>query len=245
MEEEQKPHSGRRMMRSISKMMENPTMNKVMEASQRGAFTALYENLMEYLQLNDDEKQYFLDLHVSRQMKSFNIGMKMRSGELSEEERKALAEELKQTSELVKEGMDYFLNNADDFAEWEFYEKTMGERMMLSQMDQELAESDAALSDETYRELLEMMHQEKKNFQFTSDLHDDQNMDMGAERFSKENLLNSANDIERLNGIISPRAQGILTPEQFTAFLESLKATTEMQQAQLEMAAQMFGDKGK
>ena len=242
---EAKETSGRRMMKSMAKMMDNPTMNKVMEASQRGAVGALYSDLMEYLDLNREETEYFMDLLMFRQMKNVELGMKMMSGELSNEEKKVLTEGIEEAGEIVKEGMETFLNNPEDFAEWEFYEKTMGERMMLSQVDQKLSAADATLSDEAYRELLGMMHEEKKNFQFTSNLHDDKNMDLSTERFSTENLQNFANDIERLNGTISQRAQGMLTPEQFSAFSESLKATTEMQQAQLEMAKQMFGDSEK
>jgi len=237
--------SGRRMMKSMAKMMDNPTMSKVMEASQRGAVGALYSDLMEYLNLDREETEYFMDLLMSRQMKNVELGMKMMSGELSEEEKTAMAEEIEKAGQTVKEEMERFLNNPEDFAEWEFYEKTMGERMMLSQVDQKLAAADETLSDEAYRELLGMMHEEKENFQFSSNLHDDKNMDLSAERFSAENLQSFAADTEKLNGIISQRAQDMLTPEQFAAFSESVQATTEMQQAQLEMAAQMFGNKEK
>ena len=240
-----KETSGRRMMKSMAKMMDNPTMNKVMEASQRGAVGALYSDLMEYLDLNREETEYFMDLLMFRQMENVELGMKMMSGELSDEEKKVLTDGIKEAGEIVKERMETFLNNPEDFAEWEFYEKTMGERMMLSQVDQKLSAADATLSDEAYRELLGMMHEEKNSFQFTSNLHDDKNMDLSAERFSTENLQNFANDIERLNENITQRAQGMLTPEQFSAFSESLKTTTEMQQAQLEMAKQMFGDSEK
>ncbi len=240
---EAKETSGRRMMKSMAKMMDNPTMSKVMEASQRGAVGALYSDLMEYLDLDREETEYFMDLLMSRQMKNVELGMKMMAGELTEEEKTALMEEIKQAGETVETEMENFLNNPADFAEFEFYEKTMGERMMLSQVDQKLSAADATLSDEAYRELLGMMHEEKKDFQFTSNLHDEKNMDLSAERFSTENLQNFGNDIERLNETIIQRAQGMLTPEQFTAFSESVQATTEMQQAQLEMAAQMFGGK--
>ncbi len=238
---EVKETSGRRMIKSMAKMMDNPTMSKMMEASQRGEVGARYSDFMEYLGLNREETKYFMDLLMSRQMKNVGLGMKILSGELDEEEKKALVEEIKMAEETVKEEMERFLNNPEDFAEWEFYEKTVDERMMLSQVDQKLSASDAALSDETYRELLGMMHEEKKDFQFTSDLHDDKNMDLSTERFSTENLQNFASDIEQLNGNINQRAQGMLTPEQFTTFSESLQATTEMQQAQLAMAAQIFG----
>lgn len=233
--------SGRRMMENMAKMMDNPTMNKVMEASQRGAITALYDDLISYLNLSEDEKKYFMDLLMHRQMKQIDMAMKMMSGSVSEEERQALNKEVEEASNLVKEKMEEFLNNQDDYEEFEFYEKTIGERMMLSQMDKDLSESDAALSDETYRELLGIMHDEKENFDFTSDLNDNENMDMSAERFSQENLQNFASDIQKLNDSISQKAERILTPGQYEAFISSLKATTEMQLSQLEMAAQMFG----
>ncbi|MCF7847820.1 MAG: hypothetical protein K9M45_03130 [Kiritimatiellales bacterium] len=238
-----KPDSAQRMMRSISKMLDNPTMNKVMEASQRGALGALYENLLNDLGLNESEKQYFMELLMFRQMKNVELGMKMMSGGLSKEEQQAMTKDLKETADLVKEEMEYFLNSPEDVAEWEFYEKTMGERMMLSQVDQKLAGLDAPLSEDTYRKLLEMMHEEKKNFDFTSNLHDEKNMDMSPNRFSQENIQSFSSDVEQLNANISDKARGILTQQQFDAFSESMKASTEMQQAQLEMAAQMFGGK--
>lgn len=233
--------SGRRMMESMAKMMENPTMNKVMEASQRGAIGALYTDLIDYLNLDKDETKYFMDLLMHRQMKQMDLAMKMMSGGLTDEEKKILTDEVAAASDTVKEEMEKFLNNPEDYAEWEFYEQTVGERMMLSQMDQDLAASDATLSDETYRDLLGMMHDERESFDFTGDLHDEENMDLSAQRFSEENLQNYANDIQRLNDAISRRAESLLTPEQFAAFINSLETTTAMQLAQLEMAADMFG----
>ena len=152
-----------------------------------------------------------------------------------------MTEEIEAASETVKTEMEKFLNDPKDFEEFEFYEKTMGERMMLSSMDQTLSGSDAALSDETYREVLNMMHEEKKNFDFTTDLHDEQNTDLSAERFSTENIQNFADDMDELNKTIIQQAQGILTAEQLKAFEEAIKQTSEMQKAQMEMAAQMFG----
>lgn len=232
--------SGRHMMENMAKMMENPTMNKVMEASQRGAIGALYIDLIAYLNLDEDETKYFMDLLMHRQMKQVDLAMKMMSGGLTDEEKQTLMGEVAAAVDTVKEGMEKFLNNPEDYAEWEFYEETMGERMMLSQMNQDLAASDSNLSDETYRELLGMMHDERENFNFTSDLGDQENMDMSAQRFSKENVQNFTDDIQQLNDIISSKAQGILTAEQYTTFLNTLKANTDMQLAQLEMGAQMF-----
>ena len=74
--------------------------------------------------------------------------------------------------------------------------KTMSERMMLSQLDQDLSGSGAELSDETYRELLGIMHDERENFNFSSDLTDQENTDISPERFSRQNLQNFANDMK-------------------------------------------------
>ncbi len=238
--EEAKP-SGRRMMENMAKMMENPTMNKVMEASQRGAIGALYTDLIAYLNLNEEETKYFMDLLMYRQMKQVDMAMKMMGGQLSDEEKQALTDEIKQAQDTVKDEMEKFLNNAEDFAEFEYYEKTIGERMMLSQMDKDLSGSGAELSDTTYRELLGLMHDERENFDFTSDLNDQENADLSPERFSKDNVQNFANDLQQLNENIFQKAQGLLTPEQYDAFVSSLKAFTDMQLSQMEMAAQMFG----
>jgi len=128
-------------------------------------------------------------------------------------------------------------------AEWEFYEKTMGDRMMLSQVEQELGDTDAAFSDETYRELLEAIHDEKSSFDFSSDLGDDENMDLSAARFSPENIKSFATDLNSLNEKIAERVRAILSPEQFEAYMKSQTANTELQISQLEMAGQMFGNK--
>ena len=149
--------------------------------------------------------------------------------------------DLKEAADLTQKEMKAFLNNDEDFEEFEFYEETMGERMMLSSMDQKLASSDMALTDVAYRDLLGMMHEERRNFSFSSDLHDQENMDMSPARFSKQNLEHFGQDMDRLNQNMFSRAERMLTPEQLKAFIESVTATADMQKAQLEMAAQMFG----
>ncbi len=232
--------SNRRMMSSIAKMMEdNPTINKMVEASQRGAIGALYSDLIEYLDLDAEETKYFMDLLMYRQMKNVDMAMKMMSGELTEEEKTALMEEVKLAGETTKEEMEKFLNDPEDFSELEFYEDTIGERMMLSQMDQMLG--DAALSDETYREVLEIMHDERESFDWSTDLHDSENQDMNPERFSAENIQQHIADTKAAGELMDRRMQEILTPEQLEAWRQSGAAMMEMQTAQLQQAAQMFG----
>ncbi len=239
--EEEAGTSGQRMMKNITKMMENPAMNKIMEASQRGVIGAMYEDLVAHLGLSGGEKEYFMELLMFRQMTQVDVGMKMMSGNLSDEERKKLAAQIKEANDLVKTEMKAFLNDESDYSEFEFYEKTQGERMMLSQAEAALDGTDHSFSDETYRRLLEMMHSEKENFDFNSDFQDETNMDMSPQRFSEQNLQNFGNDLDRLNENIFSKAQNLLTAEQFEAFKSAITTTTDMQKSQLEMAAQMLG----
>jgi len=233
---------GRRMMRSLSKMLDNPAMNKMMAASQRGALDVMYEDLANQLKLSGEEKEHFMDLLLARQMNLVDMSMKMMAGNLSKEEQDALSADIEEKNKLLKEEMEYFLNSEDDVAEWEFYEKTLQDRMMLSQMEESLGDTDAALSDQTYRQLLEAIHDEKTGFDFSSDFGDEENNDMSPERFSAENIKSFAEDIQALNEKISTRVQSILTPEQFEEFMKSLSASTELQISQLEMAGQMFSN---
>ncbi len=232
--------ASQRMMSNLSKMLDNPTMNKVMVASQRGALNALYGDLIESFEFTEEESDYFMDLLMSRQMKQVDFGMKLMGGEMSDEERTGMGEELKEVGETVKAEMEKFLNDAGDYAEFEFYEKTMGERMMLSQMTQQLEDSEAPLSGETHRGLLEMMHAERKNFDFSTDLHDSEKMDVTAGRFSKENLRKFSDDMDQLNRNMVGKAKDLLTAGQLEAFEESVAAIAEMQKSQMEMAGNMF-----
>jgi hypothetical protein len=238
---DEKKTAGRQMMSNLSKMMENPTMNKVMEASQRGAIGALYSDLIEYLDLDADETEYFMELLMYRQMKNVDLGMKMMGGGMDEEEKAQMTADLKEADDTVQKQMEEFLNSDKDYEEFAFYEKTMGERMMLSSMDQKLTGSESPLNEEAYRGLLDMMHEEKTNFDFSTDLHDEKNTDLSPERFSKENLTNFSDDLDQLNELLIQRAQSMLTTEQLQAFEEAIKTTSEMQKTQLEMAGQMFG----
>lgn len=229
-----------RIMASIANMRENPTMNKMIEASQRGTMSALYDDLIEYLDLEPQETKYFMDLLMFRQMENVDFGMKLMSGQLSEEDRQQMADHLKKVSEEMKEEMKAFLNNPSDYEEFEYYEQTMNERMALSQLDQQLSSIEQPLSDDSYRNLLDMMHGERIGFDWSTDLHDEKKSDISPERFSKENMQKHTEDIGLLNKQIFNEAMKMLTPEQFEAFKTSLQATTDMQLAQFQMAGQLL-----
>lgn len=239
--QEQENATRRRMMKNLAQMMEdNPTMNKIVEASQRGVMGALYGDMIEYLGLEADEEEYFMELLMYRQMANVDAHMKMGSGSLSEEEKQSLMDKAKLASETMKEKMEEFLNNPADFDEFTYYEDTIGERMMLSQMDQKLGED--ALSEEAYNEVLSIMHGERENYDWSTDLHDNESTDMSAERFSQDNINKHIADMKTMGDQMDRRMQEILTPEQLAAWRESGTAMQALMEGQLMQANQMFGD---
>lgn len=231
-----------RIMNSMATMRENPTINKMIEASQRGTVGALYADMLDYLDLNEEETRYFMDLLMFRQMEQVDFGMKLMSGQLSQEEREQMAVRLNEVNDEMLAQMETFLNSENDFEEFRFYEKTIGERMALSQLDQKLAELEQPLSDDEYRELLDLMHRQKEDYDWSTTLHDQQSTDISAERFSDENMQKHTDDIMTLNENIFAQAANLLSPEQLEAFRASLQATTDMQLAQFQMVGQLLRD---
>lgn len=231
-----------RIMTSMANMRENPTINKMIEASQRGTIGALYEDMLDYLNLSPDETKYFMDLLMYRQMEQVDFGMKLMSGQLTEEKREQMAVHLAEVHKEMLAQMKTFLNSTEDYEEFRFYEKTIGERMALSQLDQKLAELDQPLSDDAYRNLLDVMHRERESYPWSTDLHEEHSTDVSAQRFSEENMKKHTDDIMLLNESIYAQASRLLTPEQFQAFKTSLQATTDMQLAQFLMVGQLLRD---
>lgn len=230
----------KRIMSEMNKTIsDNPTINKMVEASQRGAIGALYMDMIEYLGLDADETRYFMDLLMYRQMANVDAHLKMASGTLSDEEKIALQESVKRANETTRSEMEKFLNNPEDFEEFKYYEDTIGERMMLSQMDQLLGED--ALSDTAYREVLDIMYEVRENYNWSTDLNDNENRDLSSERFSRENIQKHIDDMKFAGELMDQRMQEILTPEQLAAWRESGLAMQALVEGQLMQANQMTG----
>ena len=237
-------NSSRRINPGMTELMENPTFNKIMVASQRATLEVLYDDLADFLVLDEKEKKYFMDLLVARQMVRVEGAMKMMSGQLNQEERKAMQAEMKASNEQTGEEMEYFLNNEDDLEEWKFYEKTIGERMALSGYKQALAQSDMPLDAGVDRQLVEIMHAEKEKFSFSSDLHDQESTDMSPNRFSPDNIDAFEEDLKDLDTLIAERVLELLSSGQFEQFLASQEQMRNLQVSQLRMASQMFSQNG-
>ncbi len=230
-----------RVMRDFAKMLENPQMNEVMQAGQRATLEVLYKDLFDAYQLSPEERKHFLELLMSRQMFRVETSMKMMGGNNSADEMKALGAEMKEYDQTVKREIETFLNDAEDAAAFDFYEKTMQERMTLSGVKAELAKAQSPLAEGLDRQLIDIMARQKAAHTFRSDLADENNYNLDASRFSQANISAFEQDLTELQGAIVGEARPILTADQLTIFSRTLQQSREMQLSQIRMAAQMFG----
>lgn len=232
---------GKRVMRDLSTMLDNPQMNEMMQASQKATLEIMYKDLLDSYDFTPEERTHLMDLLMARQMFRVETSMKMMGGASNPEETKLLGDEMKEYDDTIKAEIKTFLNNETDMGEFEFYEKTIAERMSLSGFKSNMAKAGKPIEPQTERSLLEIMAEQKAAYNFGSDLHDEENYDMGPGRFSTENIDQFETDLSELHDIIAGEADALLDTEQLAALVEALESMRNMQLSQLRMAATMFG----
>ncbi len=232
-----------RVMRDFAKMLDNPQMNEIMRASQRATLEVMYKELLDSYGLSPEERTHFMDMLMTRQMFRVETSMKMMGGEADPEEMKLLGQEMKDYDAIAKKEIDTFLNNPEDAEAFDYYEKTLQERMALSGLKASLAKAQMPLTDGADKELVRIMADQKKVHAFKSDLGDESNFDLGPERFRSENIEAYDQDLAAIHAAVAAEAAALLSHDQLEALRQTLEQMRQMQISQLKMASSMFAPK--
>lgn len=219
-------------------MLKDPEMRKAMEQQQRMGMEMMYGSLVKRLQLTPEQEKKFKDMLLAQQMENMEQAGAMFEGTAEDRARVAqdLAEKKKKNDEQVKE-----LLGEDNFAQYQDYNQTIGERMMLEQFGRSVE-----ATPEQTEQLLAIMHEEKKNVQINlGNPTPDPTQDWQAVLASDEATARIFAQQQEVNARVMERAAQVLTPEQMQKFGPVLKNQLEMQQAGLKMARQMFGGEAK
>ena len=83
------------------------------------------------------------------------------------------------------------------------------------------------------------MHDERTNYQFTTNFEDEENMT--PDTLTEESVKQYMEELARLQETYVAKAGEILTPAQLKQFRSSQEQMRAMQEMGLKMAAQMFG----
>ena len=207
----------------LKKMMSDPQMKKVMAQQQMTALRAYYADFIKQAGLSPQEADALFEILGKRQAALMEAGANI--GEGTPPPPTDYKEEL---TALLGE------QRAGKFKE---FEKSLPDRIALSQLDQQLGTSGVQLNDSQKSSLLQIYSEERSNspapnFQPGSG----QGVNMTDEEIDQYSQRQAD-----LNQRIATRAGSILTAQQLQQLIASQKQMLEMQKMGMKMAKQMLG----
>jgi len=228
----------------FTEMFKNPELKDMIKNQQKGVLGPMidknYGKLFSDLHLTPDQASTLKDMILNKQLGAAEIGMSMFSGEQDPTNRTEQFQQVKAASDAADAQIKQFLGD-DNFAQFQAYEKTMGERVVVTGFKDQLGGGATALSDDQEQRLIQAMTQERENFKFTTDLSDKSKFNGDfASMFTEDKMNTYFQEIERLDQQYFGRAQTILSPDQLTAFGKYLNGQQAMQKAGMQMALKMF-----
>ena len=231
--------------KSLRKMVDNPAGQALMNQGVKAMTAMWFADLIEEFDLTRKESDYFLQLVAGPMSAQQQIGMKMMSAE-TPEERKKLEEEIKAAKIDAKEAIKDFLNDEEDFARFEEFEKRLPERQQLDGLRAAMASAEAPLTAEQEDLVIEAMYQARTADEGATDWQGTE----GLEALTSGNAVEKFEQEWERSSVRTAEAVGkILEGPQLEAFKEYQVQMKDMQLMGLKMAAKMFkkdeGDSGE
>ena len=229
----------------LAEMFKNPEMKEMIKNQQKTALGAMidknYAGLFAALNLTPEQSAALKDLILNKQLNAADMGMSMLSDDLDAAKRAELAQQIKTTNEATDAQIKALLGD-DAFAQYQAYEKSIGERMAVSGFSDQLGSGPMALAGDQEQQLIQTMTQVRQNFKFTTDYSDQSKFDGDFSSMFTEDKMNVFfQELDQLNQQYLAQVQGILSPDQLEAFKKYLNNQMTMQKAGMQMAAKMFG----
>jgi hypothetical protein len=176
-------------------------------------------------------------------MAGTEMGMSAMSDDLDAAQRKELVDQAKASTDAIDAQIKQFLGD-DNYAQYQAYEKTQGERTTVNGLTDQLAGGPTALTADQQQQLIQAMSQLRQNFKFTTDLSDKSQFTGDfASMFSDDKLNQYFQELDQLNQQYADSARSILSPDQLNAFQQYLTNQTQLGKMGMQMAAKMFGAK--
>ncbi len=220
----------------MSKMMEDPAMQEMIRTQQKSVMKKMYGALFKELNLSPDDQKKLTDLMLDSQMGAANHMSALMGQDKAAKEQAAaaMADGQKKANEDIKS-----LLGEEKFGQYERYQKTIADRMVLDQFQERLG--DTPLADAQREKLLQAMIEERQRVPpIFSDAPE-----KTAETMS---MLSNAEQMEKhlkwqeeLNERVTVRAGQWLNPEQLEEFTKFQASQVNMQRMGLKMMKEMSG----
>ncbi len=226
--------------KAMAKMFTDPEMKKVMRQQQAVGIRMMYGDLAKELGLNTDELDQTLNLLTERQMEMTDKSMGLMDGSGDAAKQEAAGKEINAAREKQDRKLKELLG-PQRFAQFESYEKTMGDRMMMQQYQQQFSISEQPLEETQRTELLKILNDERAKTPVTA--LDPTSKDVASQMRamqSDESMHSYLASQEDFNRRVLSRAAAVLGPEQMGTFERIQKQMSEMQQAGIKMSRAML-----
>jgi len=227
-----------RLMRNLDNNLALPGMSRIIQQQQRVLMAEQYRDLIEAYGLNDKEKEYFLDLLTARQMYHVDLGMKLMTGMLSEDERNELLQRVGAGIEEMNGEIDWFLNSEKDSEYFNYYERTEGERTFVGEVSATLNQSGSPLEKSAGDELVAIMHEEISAYPFSVQF--EENGEPVFSRFTEENINTFTLEMQGLRDPVIQKAAQVLDRQQLEAFANAFGQYIAFYDQRLRMVQQLF-----
>ena len=195
----------------LARFMDDPEWQKVRQAQQKFFFRRMYGDLIRELGLTQEEADAFVEALTEQQMS--NLVIARQSGgdavAMSSSMREARAEMNARLLELL---------GPAGLQQYEDYQRTLGERMRVNAIADQLEALDVPLRDDQRKQLVTAMVEERERIPPPS-------LDGLSPKEMADRQLEWHEDYERR---IRERAAQVLTPEQLEQFTNLQKLQTQM-----------------
>jgi hypothetical protein len=228
-------------MKALSKMFESEEGRKMMKSQMTMMTRMQYADLARLLKLSPQDADQIMALLADRQSALSEESFKfMGEGKLDE----AGAKEMQAKAAAVKKEYDEKLRamlGEEKFQQMQDYEKTLGDRMMMTQYEQQFSSAGVPLQAGQRDQLLAIMAQERKNTPPSPFDTTGQNPGKGW------NLMNDDAAIERYfqqeqeyQKRVLAAATKTLNPDQVNALQQAFQQFADMQKFGIKMSRDMF-----
>jgi hypothetical protein len=232
-------------MHAMASMFKDPKMREMMKAQQKMVMGPIldkqYSDFYKQLNLTAEQTAALKDLIGKKMLAGADASFSMLDDSLDASQRADLAKQTKDQTDDVDSQIKQFLGD-DNYKAFQSYEKSVPDRMTMSQFSDQFAGTPNALTADQQDQLVQAMSDARNNFNWTSGLNQQNpgaNGDMNA-LLTDDNIKKFATEREQFDQQFLARAQQILTPTQLADFETFQKNQRELQAAGLNMARQMF-----
>lgn len=231
----------------LGEMFKSPEMKKMVQSQQQTVLGPMiaknYAPFFSSLQLTPEQSAALKDLIVKRSMVDATAGVSLLGGDMDADKRKELLDQAKADKDSINDQIKQYLG-ADNYTQFESYEKTIPDRMMLNSYKDVQGQGAGALTPDQEQQLLQAMTEERSKFKFTTDFNDQSKItgDLSS-LFTDEKIAQFQTERAQLDQNYLQRAQSILSQDQLGPFEKFLTSQRDMQSAGMKMAAKMFGGK--